>query len=87
MKLCKRCHGKGHEEGKSPSTGDIKTHLTIELPNSDAGLTTSSDVAAGFMAREVDAAGCGRLPDAHVAPGKCDGGSPIGGVGGLALPA
>ena len=37
------------------------------------------------MAREVDTAGCGRLPDAHVAPGKCDGGGPIGGVGGLAM--
>ena len=46
---------------------------------------TSSEAAAGFMAREVDTAGCGRLPDAHVAPGKCDGDSPIGGVGGLAL--
>ena len=33
----------------------------------------------------MDTAGCGRLPDAHVAPDKCDGGGPIGSVGGLAL--
>jgi len=85
VKLCKRCHGKGHEEDKCPSPADMKAHLTIELPDSDAGSSTSSEAAAGFMAREVDTAGCGRLPDAHVAPGKCDGGGPIGGVGGLAL--
>ena len=35
------------------------------------------------MAREVDTSGCGRLPDAHVAPGKFDGCGPIGGLGGL----
>ena len=63
----------------------MNAHLTNELPDSDAGSTTSSEAAAGLMTREVDTAGCGRLLDAHVAPGKCDGGSPIGGVGGLAL--
>jgi len=51
VKLCKRCHGKGHEEDKCPSPADMKAHLTIELPDSDAGSTTSSEAAAGFMAR------------------------------------
>ena len=37
------------------------------------------------MGREVDTAECGHVPDAHLAPGKCDGGGPIGGVGWLAL--
>ena len=37
------------------------------------------------MAGEMDTARYGRLPDAHVVPGKCDCGGPIGGVGGLAL--
>ena len=63
----------------------MEAHLTIELPDSNAGLTNSSEAAAGFMASEVDTAGCGRLPDAHVVPGKCGGGGSIGGVGGLAL--
>ena len=68
-----------------PSPADVKAHLAIELPDSDAGSTTSSESVAGFMAREVDTSGYGRLPDARVAPGKCDGGGPIGGIGGLAL--
>ena len=85
VKLRKRCHGKGHDEDKCPSPADMKADLTIELPDSDARSTTSSEAAAGLMTREVDTVGCGRLLDAHVAPGKCDGGSPIGGVGGLAL--
>ena len=76
---------KGHQEDKCPSPADMKAHVTIELPNFDAGSSTSSEAAAGFMAREVDTAGCGRLPDAHVVPGKCGGGGSIGGVGGLAL--
>ena len=76
---------KGQEEDKCPSPADMKAHLTIELPNTGAGSTTSSEAVAGFMAREADTAGCGRLPDAHVAPGKCHGSGPIGGVGGLAL--
>ena len=59
--------------------------MTNELPDSDAGSTTSSEAAAGFMAREVDTAGCRRLLDANVATGNCDGGGPTGGVGGLAL--
>ena len=50
VKLCKRCHGKGHEEDKSLSPEDMKAHLTIELPDFDAGSTTSSEAAAGFMA-------------------------------------
>ena len=62
----------------------MKVRLTIELRDSDAGSTTSSEAAAGFMVREVDTAGRGRLPDAHVAPGKCDGGGPIGGGVGTA---
>ena len=85
VKLCKRYHRKGHKEDKCPSPADVKAHLAIELPDSDAGSTTSSESAAGFMAREVDTSGYGRLPDARVAPGKCDGGGPIGGIGGLAL--
>ena len=63
----------------------MKAHLTIALPDSDARSTTSSEAATGFMAREMVPAGCGRLPDAHGAPGKCDGGGPIGGVRGAAL--
>ena len=63
----------------------MKAHLNIELPDSDAGSATSSEGAAGFMARDVDTPGCAPLPDPHVAPGKCDGGGPVGGVGGLAL--
>ena len=51
VKLCKRCHGKGHEEDKCPPPADMKAHLTIELPDSDARSTTSSEAAAGFMAR------------------------------------
>ena len=54
VKLCKRCHGKGHEEDKCPSLADMIAHLTIELSDSDARSTTSSEAAAGFMAREVD---------------------------------
>lgn len=85
VKLCKMCHGKGHDKDRCPSPADMKAHLTIALPDSDARSTTSSEAATGFMAREMVPAGCGRLPDAHGAPGKCDGGGPIGGVRGAAL--
>ena len=34
----------------------MKVRLTIELRDSDAGSTTSSEAAARFMTREVDTA-------------------------------
>lgn len=82
---CKGRHRKGHDEDKCPSLVNRKSHLTIELPDSHAGLTTSSEAAAGFMTLKVYTAGSGRLVDAHMAPGKCDGDGLIGGVGALAL--
>ena len=48
VKLCKRCHGKEHGEEKCPPPADMKAHLNIELPESDAGSTTSSEAAAGY---------------------------------------
>ena len=77
VKLCKRCRGRGHEEDKCPSPADMKSYLVVELPDSDSDSTTSSVAASGFVA--IDTAGCGSLP------GKCNGGNPIGGLGGLAL--
>ena len=84
--LCKRCNGRGHDEDKCPSSTDMHANMVIELPeppesDSDSGSTTSSCVASGFMAVELDHAGCGYQP------GKCDDGGPIGGVGELALQA
>ena len=55
----------------------MKSNLAVELPDSDSDSTTSSVAASGFVA--IDTAGCGSLP------GKCNGGNPIGGLGGLAL--
>ena len=51
----------------------------MDLPDSDSDSTTSSVAASGFVA--IDTAGCGSVP------GKCNGGDPIGGLGGLALTA
>ena len=58
VKLCKRCHGKGHEENKCPSPADMKAHLTIELPNSDAGSTTSNVVAAVLSGGNFNGSSC-----------------------------
>ena len=55
----------------------MKSNLAVELPDSDSDSTTSSAAASGFVA--IDNAGCGSLP------GRCNGGNPIGGLGGLAL--
>ena len=77
VKLCKRCRGRGHEEDKCPSPADMKSYLVVELPDSDSDSTTSSVAASGFVA--IDTAGCGSVP------GKCNGGNPICGLGGLAL--
>ena len=58
VNLCKRCHGKGHEEDKCPSPADMKAHLTIELPNSDAGSTTSNVVAAVLSGGNFNGSSC-----------------------------
>ena len=55
----------------------MKSNLAVELPDSDSDSTTSSVAASGFVA--FDTAGCGPLPS------KCNGGNPIGGLGGLVL--
>ena len=85
-KLCKRCNGRGHDEDKCPSSADMQANMVVELhelpdSDSDSGSATSSVIASGFMAMELDPAGCGHQQ------GKCDDGGPIGGVGGLALQA
>lgn len=50
------------EADKSSSPADMQVHLTIELPDSNEASTTSSEAAAGFMARAVDSVGgCGSL--------------------------
>lgn len=66
----------------------MKANLVVELPKppdpepeSDSGSTTSSVIAPGFMAMELDPAGCGHQQ------GKCGDSGPIGGVVGLALQA
>ena len=69
-----------------PSSADIQANMVVELhelpdSDSDSGSATSSVIASGFMAMELDPAGCRHQQ------GKCDDGGPIGGVGGLALQA
>lgn len=81
VKICKRCQGRGHDEDKCGSPADMRTNLAVELPDSDSGSVTSSVEAAGFIAKELDLAGCVHLQ------GKCDDGGPIGGVGDFALQA
>lgn len=80
-KLCKRCNGRGHDEDKCPSDADMQANMVVEMPDSDSGSETSSVTALGFMAMELDPAGCGHQQ------GKCDDGGSIGGVGGVALQA
>ena len=84
--LCKRCNGRGHDEDTCPSSADMQANMVVELhklpdSDSDPGSATSSVIASGFMAMELEPAGCGHQQ------GKCDDGGPIGGVGGLALQA
>ena len=69
VKLCSRCHGKGHEESSCPSPVKMESVMVIEMPDPGDGAIA----AASFVTTEVDGSGaavCGHLQGAPVASGE-----------------
>ena len=84
VKLCSRCHGKGHEESSCPSPANMESVLATETPDPGDGTIA----VTSFVATEVDdseAVVCGHLQGAPVASDEAVGGGFIGGKEGLEL--